>query len=107
MTTDTEARWYFVNRAGMATLCIDRGDAVEGAAEADLAWPRMAPHRAVQLVPAAQLAAAVAANNSEHAHAMAVLRQIADMPRRTREQRLASACVWFLDAIRAGEPSDA
>ncbi len=60
------------------------------------------------LFTADQLAAAVAANSSEHAHAMAVLRQIADMPRRTREQRLASACVRFLDAIRAGakEPSD-
>lgn len=104
--TPVAARWYFVTNDGAATLCVDEADAREGAAEADIAYPRMAPHRAVQLVPAAQLAAAVAANNSEHAHAMAVLRQIADMPRRTREQRLASACVRFLDAIRAGEPSD-
>ena len=102
-------RWYFVTNDGAATLCVDEADARESAAEADIAFPRMAPHRAVQLVPADQLAAAVAANSSEHAHAMAVLRQIADMPRRTREQRLASACVRFLDAIRAGakEPSDA
>lgn len=69
------------------------------AAAAGTATP-VAAHRAVQL------AATVAANNFEHAHAMAVLRQIANMPRRTREQRLASACVRFLDAIRAGEPSD-
>lgn len=54
------------------------------------------------LYTADQLAAAVDAERSEHRHAMAVLRQIADMPRRTREQRLASACVRFLDAIRAG-----
>ena len=104
-------RWYFVTNDGAATLCVDEADARESAAEADIAFPRMAPHRAVQLVPADQLAAAVAAvaaNSSEHAHAMAVLRPIADMPRRTREQRLASACVRFLDAIRAGakEPSD-
>ena len=32
--------------------------------------------------------------------AMTVLRQIAAMPRRTREQRLANACVQFLDALR-------
>lgn len=31
--------------------------------------------------------------------AMAVLRQIADMPRRTREQRLAKSCVEFLDCL--------
>lgn len=135
----------------MIPLVQQWADARESAAEADIAFPRMAPHRAVQLVPADQLAAAgepvawahfakngnirlwaperprdldgnaahplytadqlaaaVAANSSEHAHAMAVLRQIADMPRRTREQRLASACVRFLDAIRAGakESSD-
>ncbi len=106
-TVASKGRWYVLSGDGMATLCADEDDAKEVAADADLSYPRMAPHRAVQLVPAEQLAAAVAANSSEHAHAMAVLRQIADMPRRTREQRLASACVRFLDAIRAGGAKEA
>lgn len=42
--------------------------------------------------------------------ALAVLRQIADMPRRTREQQLAFACVRFLDSLEqynnAGARSD-
>ena len=45
-------RWYFVTNDGAATLCVDEADARESAAEADIAFPRMAPHRAVQLVPA-------------------------------------------------------
>lgn len=51
-------RWYFVANDGAATLCVDEADARESAAEADIAFPRMAPHRAVQLVPADQLAEA-------------------------------------------------
>ena len=47
-------RWYFVTNDGAATLCVDEADARESAAEADIAFPRMAPHRAVQLVPADQ-----------------------------------------------------
>lgn len=98
MTTRTEARWYFVTPDGMATLCASEADAIEGAAEADLAWPRMAPHRAAQLVPADQLAAAVAKERDrcadiadQHASCEGIAQQIAD-------------------AIRAGdakEPSDA
>ena len=65
-------RWYFVTNDGAATLCVDEADARESAAEADIAFPRMAPHRAVQLVPADQLAAAVAAAHEvgghEHRH---------------------------------------
>ena len=51
-------RWYFVTNDGAATLCVDEADARESAAEADIEFPRMAPHRAVQLVPADQLAEA-------------------------------------------------
>ena len=36
----------------------------------------------------------------EHEQAMEVLRQIAGMKRRTREQKLANACVIFLDALK-------
>ena len=45
-------RWYFVANDGAATLCVDEADARESAAKAGIAFPRMAPHRAVQLVPA-------------------------------------------------------
>lgn len=38
-------------------------------------------------------------------HAMNVLRQIASLKRRTREQRLASSCVALLDAL-AQRPND-
>ena len=54
-------RWYFVTNDGAATLCVDEADARESAAEADIAFPRMAPHLVTQLVSASQLAAAVAA----------------------------------------------
>ena len=57
-TADPVGRWYFVANDGAATLCVDETDAIESAAEADIAFPRMAPHRAVQLVPADQLAEA-------------------------------------------------
>ena len=58
-------RWYFVTNDGAATLCVDEADARESASEADIAFPRMAPHRAVQLVPADQFAAAVAAEREK------------------------------------------
>lgn len=99
-------RWYFVANGGAATLCVDEADARESAAEADIAFPRMAPHRAVQLVPADQLAAAVAQQRE----------RIADLA----ADLAADACVEYAngrpmdfrtavgDAIRAGakEPSD-
>ena len=105
-------RWYFVTNDGAATLCVDEADARESAAEADIAFPRMAPHRAVQLVPADQLAAAVAA---ERERAARVCERIADDYNRreglkypelkTDAETGANECA---DAIRAGakEPSD-
>lgn len=47
--------WYVVNKIGMATLCADKSDAEKEASEADEAWPRHAPHVAMQLVDAAQM----------------------------------------------------
>ena len=44
------ARWYMVDKDGMATLCTDREDAEQEAKDANMAWPHTAPHRAVQLV---------------------------------------------------------
>ena len=48
--TKMTARWYMVDKDGMATLCTDREDAEKEAKDANLAWPHTAPHRAVQLV---------------------------------------------------------
>ena len=45
-------RWYMVNKMGMATLCVEKEDAEQEAADAQMAWPHMGPHRAVQLAPA-------------------------------------------------------
>lgn len=44
-------RWYFVNRVGMATLCLGEADARDGASEADERFPQLAPHIATQLAP--------------------------------------------------------
>lgn len=48
----TPARWYMLNKDGMATLCADKADAEQEAIDAQAAWPGMGPHRAVQLVEA-------------------------------------------------------
>ena len=53
-------RWYMVNKDGMATLCTDREDAEKEAADAQMAWPHMGPHRAVRLVEASFEAADMA-----------------------------------------------
>jgi len=51
MTDNTQpARWYMVNKMGMATLCASKADAEKEAADAQRFWPHMGPHRAVQLV---------------------------------------------------------
>ena len=48
--TKMVARWYMVDKDGMATLCTGREDAEKEAKDANMAWPHRAPHRAVQLV---------------------------------------------------------
>ncbi len=53
--------WYRVNKLGMATLCSDKDDAEKEAADAQMAWPHMGPHRAVQLVEVADVEAMRAA----------------------------------------------
>ena len=50
VSSPPEPRWYCLNKIGMATLCADQADAVEAALDADIAFPRGAPHRAVQMV---------------------------------------------------------
>lgn len=49
--TGTDARWYAVGADGMATLCINREDARDTAAEAAQCYPNNAPYTAVQMVP--------------------------------------------------------
>ena len=44
-----EARWYCLDREGLAMLCKDEADALAEAAENDKCWPGRAPHRAVLL----------------------------------------------------------
>ena len=99
-------RWYFVTNDGAATLCVDEADARESAAEADIAFPRMAPHRAVQLVPADQLAAAADAEREKCAGIVNELRM--ECARRNMPE--SATMLWHAeDAIRAGakETSDA
>ena len=55
--TDMVGRWYMVNKDGMATRCTDRADAEKEAEDAQSVWPHMGPHRAVQLVDMASVAA--------------------------------------------------
>lgn len=52
-----DARWYMVNKMGMATLCANKADAEKEAADAQSVWPHMGPHRAVQLVEVDSIAA--------------------------------------------------
>ena len=91
-------RWYFVTNDGAATLCVDEADARESAAEADIAFPRMAPHLVTQLVSASQLAAAVAA---ERERCLRIVESVDNYS----NPMTANDCA---DAIRAGakEPSD-
>ena len=108
-------RWYFVTNDGAATLCVDEADARGSATEADIAFPRMAPHRAVQLVPADQLAAAVA---KERERIRGVCLEIADrywtkcqnnpVGNVQRLSGISDGASYCADAIRAGakEPSN-
>ena len=43
------ARWYSVDSAGAATLCVDESDATRQAEQNNKMYPRFAPHRAVKL----------------------------------------------------------
>ena len=60
MTEAQMGRWYMVNEMGMATLCSDKDGAEKEAADAQMAWPHMGPHRAVRLVEASFEAADMA-----------------------------------------------
>jgi uncharacterized membrane protein len=46
--------WYVIDKEGLATLCADKQDAETTAKEADLLWPKNAPHRVAQLVEVEQ-----------------------------------------------------
>jgi hypothetical protein len=61
-----DARWYMIDKDGMATLCTDREDAEKEAKKANMAWPHTAPHRAVQLVEVASVAASAGSEPVAH-----------------------------------------
>lgn len=65
MTAAENGNWYMVNRDGMAALCVDRADAEKEAADAQIVWPHMGPHRAVRLVEASFEAADIATAAAE------------------------------------------
>ena len=46
-----EARWYCVNKIGMATVCTSKDDAANVAADCFVSYPHNAPYHVVQLVP--------------------------------------------------------
>jgi hypothetical protein len=46
--------WYVIDKEGLATLCADKQDAETTAKEADLLWPKNAPHRVAQIVKVEQ-----------------------------------------------------
>lgn len=48
----SEARWYCLDRDGVAMLCKDEADARAQVIENDDCWPGRAPHRAVVLIEA-------------------------------------------------------
>ncbi len=54
------AHWYSVDRTGRATQCVDAQDAHDNAACNARDWPAVAPHRAMQLIDAAPVAAMLA-----------------------------------------------
>ena len=98
-------RWYFVTTDGAATLCVDEADARESAAEADIAFPRMAPHHVTQLVSASQLAAAVTAERERATDVLAAF-----IPEWDGQEAVDGGDLirMLIGAIRAGakEPSD-
>lgn len=51
-TNNIPPRWYMITKDGLATLCADEEDARANAAGADLCFPALGPHVAVQLAPA-------------------------------------------------------
>ena len=56
----SEARWYCLDRDGVAMLCKDEADARAQVLENDGCWPKRAPHRAALLGDVAALAAEIA-----------------------------------------------
>jgi hypothetical protein len=74
----TEARWYCLDRDGVAMLCTDEADARTQAAESDDCWPGRAPHRAVLLGDVAALRARVLELEAAHEDASGAVLQERD-----------------------------
>jgi hypothetical protein len=85
-------RWYCVSREGLATLCKDEADARATARGSDQAWRTAGPHRAVQLVDAAEverLRARVLELEAVHEDASGAVLQERERHRQAMHDRLA------------------
>ena len=91
------ARWYCLDRDGVAMLCNDEDDARAQAAENDLSWPVRAPHRAVLLGD-------VAAERARCAKLQTALRNLLDTFHQGRAVvGQPEARGYVLAAVQAGE----
>ena len=96
-----DARWYMVDKDGMATLCTDREDAEQEAKDANMAWPHTAPHRAVQLVEVGTAAAELHRQHARIAELESRVQELGTTARENRSRRIAELEAQ-LDSIRAG-----
>ena len=96
-----DARWYMVDKDGMATLCTDREDAEQEAKDANMAWPHTAPHRAVQLVEVGTAAAELHRQHARITELEARVQELGAMARENRSRRIVELEAQ-LEAIGAG-----
>ncbi len=96
-----DARWYMVNRDGMATLCTDREDAEQEAKDANLAWTHTAPHRAVQLVEVGTAAAELHRQHARITELESRVQELGAMARENRSRRIVELEAQ-LEAVGAG-----
>lgn len=78
------SRWYSVDVLGMATPCADEDDAIKTAAYNSIELPNLAPHRAMQLAPAALSSRPVA--DSIRAEAAKTLQALVDELRDVQQE---------------------
>ena len=96
-----DARWYMVDKDGMATLCTDREDAEQEAKDANMAWPHTAPHRAVQLVEVGTAAAELRRQHARIVELESRVQELGAMARENRSRRIVELEAQ-LESIGAG-----
>lgn len=90
----SEARWYCLDRDGVAMLCKDKADALEQVIENDDCWPSRAPHRAALLGDVAALAAENAALKREAHTWWTACRDTTQELERVRAEASALRALW-------------